>query len=129
LNAITLGIHGDAGDHEGGLSLVELATIHEFGDGHSPQRSFVRAWAEINHDKIVRAFTAAGREVGRARRTPNQVLDSLGSLFKASMQARISEGIEPPNAESTIQRKGDSSTPLVDKAILKAGIDYKIELG
>jgi hypothetical protein len=123
-HTITLGIHGDAGGHDSGMSVVEIAMLHEFGSGHIPQRSFVRAWVEDNREKIDRAFAAMGKQL--TKRPAEQLLEQLGSLFKASMQARISAGIAPELAKSTSDRKG-STTPLIDTGVLKASINYKVE--
>ena len=123
---LTLGIHGSAGEHESGKSLVEIAALHEFGLGDAPQRSFVRAWVSQNRDKIKRAFVTAGKQIATGKLSSQAALNQLGALFQASMQAFIAAGVEPPNAESTIARK-KSSTPLIHTGALRAAIDYELD--
>jgi hypothetical protein len=42
------------------------------------------------------------------------------------MQQRIADRIDPPNAASTIKRKG-SSVPLIDEGILRTSILGQVE--
>lgn len=53
-------------------------------------------------------------------------LERVGLWAQGSIQQRISDGIPPPNAESTIRRKG-SSTPLIDTGQLRTSIKYRVK--
>lgn len=120
---MTVGIHADADADYDGVSILEIATWIEFGLGQ-PQRSFIRAWAEEKRKDIDKAVKAVALAVVKGKLTRQQGIDQLGALFVASIQKRISAGIPPPNAASTIARKG-SSTPLIDQGQLRASIDFK----
>ena len=55
---VTVGVHsgeGAAPSGDGALSVLDVATIHEFGLGHNPERSFVRAFADEN-ERVHPAF-------------------------------------------------------------------------
>lgn len=123
---VTVGVHGDAeGGYDNGKSVVEIANIHEFGLG-PPQRSFVRAWVEEKRDEISKVQITYARLVSLGKLEQQTALDRMGLLFVASMQKRIAGGVPPPNADSTIARKG-SSTPLIDEGILRASIKHKVD--
>ena len=55
----------------------------------------------------------------------HNVLDRAGLKFVGDVQQRMKAGIDPPNAESTVERKG-SSTPLIDKGQLWTSIRHQV---
>lgn len=125
---ISSGIHSEEGgaQHEAGMSIAELGSIHEFGLG-VPERSFIRAWFDENKDDLNDAIKAE-LEFALASGNLETVLPQLAVSIQASIQERISNGIDPENAESTIRRKG-SSTPLVDTGVLRSAILTRHERG
>lgn len=122
--AITVGIHSEEGegDHDG-RSIVDIAEANEFGLG-VPARPFVSGWADNYPDPVgeMRDEAAAALKAGVS---PTKRLDALAQVWAGDMQAEISAGIDPENAESTIERKG-SSTPLIDTGILRSSIRGKV---
>ena len=62
------------------------------------------------------------------KRTKDEVLELLGQQCVGQIQERISEGIDPPNAPSTIRQKG-SSTPLIDTGALRSAVNYRVNPG
>lgn len=52
-------------------------------------------------------------------------LDRFGLWAVGEIQQRIADGIPPPNAQSTVDRKG-SSTPLIETGQLRASIKHKV---
>lgn len=131
---LTVGIHADDGAEpaEGSenLTLIEVATLNEYGgdDGDNPPaRSFIRAWADVeaaNNRAIIKA--AIGAVASGKTPTVEIALERIGVRLKGSIQKRISAGIAPPNAESTIRRKG-SSKPLINTGQLRSSVDFKVE--
>jgi hypothetical protein len=116
-----------AGDS--GLTLVELAAIHEFGsaDGHIPERSFIRstfyerAAAELREmcGKITKAIVLGAVDV-------RQGIGMLGAWGAAQVKNTITQtDIPPPLAPSTIAAKG-SSKPLVDTGQMLNAITWEV---
>ncbi len=112
--------------HANGRSTIaEIATIHELGLG-VPRRSFLRSWFEENQSTILAQIRAAGR-LAFKRRTPiDAQAKILGEQFVRQVQGRIAGGVPPPNALSTIDRKG-SATPLVDTETLMQAISAEVK--
>jgi hypothetical protein len=107
------------------VTIQQIAEWMEFGTEHIPARSFIRAYFDENEDKLRADLKKLLPSVLLGKRTKQQVLEIIGQRAVAEIQARISAGIDPPNALSTIERKG-SSTPLVDTGILRASVTYKV---
>lgn len=104
---------------KGGISISEIANIHEFGIG-VPQRSFVRKWASLNAEKNRKLASEISQRCIKSRNIRD--LYALPAIFKADMQLFISEKrVSPPLSEETIRRK-KSSTPLIDTGQLRSSI-------
>ena len=124
---LTVGIHAAEGGAEATGSkatLLEVAVINEYGLG-VPERSFIRDWADLNESKHQDDLRKIGIAVLRGDYTVDVGLGRLGALYQGEVQARISAGIPPPNAPSTIARKG-SSTPLIHTGQLRSAILWKV---
>lgn len=111
--------------HNTGISNVELATIHEFGAPSAgvPERSFIRSSFEKNRAAYEAALKTLMARVYSNELTIPKALRILGLKMSADMKKGITEnaGIPPPNAPSTIEKKG-SSRPLVDTGRLVGSI-------
>lgn len=123
---LKVGVFGEEAskEHEG-VSNGELATIHEFGLG-VPERSFIRSWVDENQDKAA-SFLRQQIEVQLKNGSEDfrQAIERLGLFCVAGIQARMSEGIPPPLAASTIKAKG-SSTPLINTGQLRSSVTYAL---
>lgn len=123
---LTVGVHASEGEAtQGRMTVAEIATINEFGLG-VPERSFIRDWYDTNEATNRANLSKVAAAVLRGEYTPEAGLGRLGALFQGQIQARISGGIPPPNAASTIARKG-SSTPLIDTGQLRSSILWRVE--
>ncbi len=133
--SLSVGIHADAGaqryapprgQKDEGVTMVELAEIHEFGLG-VPQRSFLGTWFDENQPKMVTQLRGVMLAVASEKiESYEQGFEQLGLLYTAQIQKRIAEGIEPPLSPITIARKG-SSVPLIDTGQLRSAITYKVD--
>ncbi len=116
---VTVGVHGDSGDHEG-VSVLELAMIHEFGLGNMPPRSFIRAWAEENKEEINSESKKLAQRVVKGMPL-DQALGQLGTWAVGSIQKRMAEGIDP---ESLVDGR---TIHLIDTGQLRSSITHKVE--
>lgn len=125
---VTVGIHdSDASRaHSEGQTIGDIATAHEFGEG-VPLRSWLRAWVDEQKEQLendIFSFSRAGVE---SQMTSRQVGERLALRFAGLCKKRIADtpGNWPPNAPSTIAKKG-SSKPLIDKGIFRSAIVGKV---
>lgn len=115
---------GDANE-EPTHSILEIATMHEFGLAHIPERSFLRAWFDSQLEKNKKAMKSAATRILKGKWTADEAMKKLGSYFQGQIQKRIAAGIPPANAPRTIANKG-SSTPLIDTGQLRSSITYHL---
>jgi len=119
---------GGAEHSGGGLTVAEIGSVHEFGLGSAPERSFIRATFDDNAEKYVRlSQRLAGRLIDQRGGNVTQALTQLGQVGVADIINRINKGIPPELQEATKERKG-SSKQLIDTGQLKQSIDFKVVL-
>lgn len=112
-------------------SLLEIAIIHEFGGGHVPARSFIRATMDERAADIQRLQVAVARQVLSGALTAEQGLSQIGAKVAAWVQARIVAGIAPALAESTRRQKRrlggkGKDTPLIATGQLRSSITFAV---
>jgi hypothetical protein len=138
---LTVGIHeaegAQAAEGSDDATLIEIAAFNEFGgppteskpEGNPPRRSFIVDWADENVEENRAALRKSAAAVLKGT-VPDMTtaLNRVGLLFVGRIQARIKAGIEPANAESTIERKG-SSTPLIDGGQMWKSVTHQVGNG
>lgn len=107
-----------------GVTVAMVAEWAEYGIGQ-PERSWLRGWIDEAGPEIERRMAAETRAVLAGTRTQAQAHARLGAWAVGEIQLRISRGIAPENAQSTIDRKG-SSTPLIDTGQLRSSITSRV---
>jgi hypothetical protein len=121
----------DAQTEDGAVTVLDVGTWNEFGtvdpDGRTlvPSRSFIRDWADGNRKRAQGILSKLMKLVIAGELTEDAALEQFGAWAKGQIQARIARGVPPPNAASTVKRKG-SSTPLIDTEVLRSSIDYEV---
>lgn len=124
---VSVGIHRGDVDPESGLTVATIGTVNEYGseDGHTPERSFMRSTFREqikkyrgNMQKIVQAVL-----VGKY--TAREGMGRLGRLAEQDIKAKITSGVEPANAASTVKAKGGSTGTLRDDGQLLASIRWE----
>lgn len=127
---VRVGVHPDEGQqhYADGVSVIDVAIWNEFGTETIPERSFIRAWFDLNRDKVKLSIERMMQAVMAGKYTKDQALNLLGLRWVAEVQKRMSEGIPPPNAPSTIAKKG-SDKPLIDTGQLRSSIKHTIGKG
>lgn len=120
---MTVGLHSEDADG----AVMEAAELNEFGSpgGMIPARPAITGWADDNREAVVGDMKEQMRLSYRARKDPLQRIAQLANKCAGEVQANIASGIDPPNAESTIQKKG-SSTPLIDDGVFRSSIAGKV---
>lgn len=130
---VKVGVHAKQGaaQHKGDdaepVTVLDVATWAEFGIGQ-PERSWLRAWYDSTNAKSRAEISRALKAVVAGKTDANAALNRLGARFAGEIQARIAQGIDPPNAPSTIAKKG-SSTPLINTGQFRTSITWSVELG
>lgn len=104
---------------------AQIAYWNEFGteDGKIPPRPFMRLSIEKNNKNWLK-FTKKGllNNNLEIKKTINQ----LGLLMVGDIQKEITDLRTPPNAESTIKKKG-SSNPLIDTGLMRNSVKHKVK--
>jgi phage gpG-like protein len=114
-----------------GNELVKYAAVNEFGTTGAgflenvviPERSYLRATVDENSKAIIKIIEENNPKIVLGLRTTADVLDEIGLFVVGQIQLRISKGIKPANAPSTIKAKG-SSKPLIDTGRLRQEITH-----
>jgi len=124
-SATRVGIHEDAES-----DLAVIAATNEYGseDGRVPERSFLRATADANAAAYTDALTEAVDAHNMGRTPLKKGLARLGARVEGDIKAFMTDLQDPPNAPSTIARKG-SSNPLIDTGRLRGAIAHKEDGG
>lgn len=106
-------------------AVVDRAGYNEFGSSRVPARSFIRAplyanSAEIN---VARLMIAQALATGSGKAT--FLLNALGERAVSWVRGAIDHHIPPPNAQSTVDKKGFDH-PLIETNALYNAISYRI---
>lgn len=126
--SVTVGVHAaeGAGTYEDGRTTVlDVAVWNEFGTSKAPARSFLRAWYDGAKGEALRLQNALMRAVARGTLGRDDALNRLGLWAVGQIQDRMATSIPPPNAPSTVRRKG-SSTTLIDTGQLRTSITHQV---
>ncbi len=115
--------------------LVTYAAANEFGvpgptkNGKRwrvPPRSFLRSTVREKRRVYARLMRdAVSRAVGRREEDVEREFGLIGVRAVRDVQLKITQLRIPPNAPSTIRRKG-SSNPLIDTGRLRQSITYEL---
>jgi hypothetical protein len=140
---VTVGIHeakgaepkkGEDGDDDSGMSLIDVAIIHEFGAPSVgiPERSFIRAWADESKARHDDEMAKMAKLVVEGKMTLETALQRIGLRRQAEVQKRIRDRIPPPLKDATIEKKtvngkrGD--VPLTGTGQLRSGISHEVKV-
>lgn len=127
---VVVGVQGDADARDGeGIGNVRLASVHEFGAGNVPERSFLRSTVREHREKYTAILDKVTRGVADGKIDMLQGLALLGEKVASDVKRRIeADKLGVPLADATIARKG-SSVPLIDTGQLKNSITYEVRRG
>jgi hypothetical protein len=138
--AVKIGVQADAGKHQGGVDIVTVAAVNEFGAPRRniPQRSFIRSTTDEQRETTLLMSAVELERIYDGRSNVKKSLGRLGQFMQDRIIAKINSGIPPPNAESTIRAKEKkvrhAPTPgftshktLVDTGQLKQSIRWEYD--
>jgi hypothetical protein len=127
---MTIGLHEEEGAEptRSGLSVVEVAELNEFGSpgGLIPARPAITGWADTAETMVLGDVRNDLTRALSTRTDPLPKLDARAQKYAGDIQARIAAGVPPPNADSTVKKKG-SSTPLIDLGVFRSSITGKVK--
>jgi len=90
-----------------------------------PERSYIRSTVDENEEKYNRAVQKVMGQIIDGYLDKFQALSLLGQLVEGDIKSKIINLDSPPNAASTIRKKG-TDNPLVDKGFLGGAIRYAV---
>lgn len=111
--------------YDGGKGVAEVARYNEFGMG-VPRRSFMRPAVFENKADLTNLLHRQYRQALRDNQDTVKVLERFGEYVKGLIQEQIINTNEPPNAPSTIKRKGFNA-PLRDTHLMLNSVRYQAE--
>jgi hypothetical protein len=123
-SSITVGVHSDTGTYDGGQTVVDVAAWNEFGTETIPERSFLRSTIGNNRAKYKGEFQKAYLEAIRGGMNLRASAGFIGNVARDDIKKTINDMKDPPNAASTIARKGFDD-PLIETRKLWASIKWK----
>ena len=107
------------------MTLAELMLVHEYGTDTIPARAPIAKTMYARRADIAALHIRAFKAVLSGEMDARKALGLIGVQVVAWIKETIRAGLTPPNAPSTIARKG-SSTPLVDDGQLINSIHFEI---
>lgn len=121
--------HVDADGKATGITMVELAAIHEFGSpaANIPERSFIRRTFIEKQDALAGVIAKLARGVVTEKITLERALNVLGAWGAAEVKKTVTLGahIPPPLQPETVARK-KSNRPLVDTGRMVDSVQWEI---
>lgn len=109
------------------LTLAHLGMIHEFGvPGRIPARPFLNLAIENNRAMLQALNRDLLLKVLHSGMTKEVALGKIGAVGQGLIQKQIRLTVSPPNAPSTIKRKG-SSHPLIDTGQMVQNVQWERE--
>lgn len=123
---VKVGLPTGSSPYPDGTSVIMVGIEQEFGseNGRIPERSFLRSTMRRKAPEHRRLIQQLARSVHRGDRDPEDALALLGMTAADNVQQTIQDGVPPPNAPSTVRRKGSSHT-LIDTGHLIQSITYQ----
>lgn len=111
--------------YDGGKSVAEVARYNEFGLG-VPARPFMRPAVFEHKADLTNNLHKRYRQAIRDNQDTMMVLENFGKDVAGLIREQIANTYEPPNAPSTIKRKG-ANTPLRDTRLMLNSVSYQAE--
>jgi len=127
---VLAGVPKGAGTYEDGLTLATIAAVNNFGsaDGKIPARPVLEPAITKGAPQYQRLAEVMLPKVLSGEMTMRILLEQMGQLAEGHIKQEITDLKTPPNAPSTIKKKG-SDNPLIDTGAFRQSIRYVIDDG
>lgn len=117
--------------YESTLPVAKVAFYNEFGVPYGtgeriPPRPFMRPALHQNRAKIIAELRARYMQAMKDNRNTMSVLEDIGIKMQGLIQEQIRNTVFPPNAPSTIKKKGVNA-PLRDTLVMLHSVNHKEE--
>lgn len=123
---VTIGVHSEAPPYPSGQSVQFVATENEFGNSRIPERSFLRSTFDENRDTWRKKHRILLNAVIKGRTSTKLALRALGFEMATATQNKIITLQNPPNAQSTIDRKPlVGNNPLINTRHLLNNVGFE----
>ena len=124
---VLVGVPEGAGSYEDGLTIATIAAVNNFGsaDGRIPAREFLQPAINEGAPQYQRLAEVMIPRVLSGAMTMRTLLEQMGQLAEGHIKQEITDIDSPPNAPSTIAKKG-SDSPLIDTGAFRQSIHYVI---
>ena len=125
---VLVGVPEGAGAYEDGLTIATIAAVNNFGsaDGKIPPRPFLQPAINKGAPEYQRLAEVMIPKVLSGEMTMKVLLEQMGNLAEGHVKQEITDLDTPPNAQSTIDKKG-SDSPLIDTGALRQSIRYVVD--
>ena len=125
---VLVGVPKGAGVYEDGLTIATIAAVNNFGsaDGKIPPRPFLQPAINKGAPEYQRLAEVMIPKVLSGEMTMKVLLEQMGNLAEGHVKQEITDLDTPPNAQSTIDKKG-SDSPLIDTGALRQSIRYVVD--
>ena len=110
--------------YSNGDFIAFIGAIQEFGTDKIPERSFIREWFDKNVNKFPKKIRGKLLSLYKGNITFDDMLKWLGELGQDGIRETIIKKNSPPNAPSTIAKKGFND-PLIDSGKMLVSIKHK----
>lgn len=119
---VEVGFFKGSAKYKGGKDVTTVARDNDQGTKRIPERPFMIPAGNKAANKTINITVhsiAGGMD-------EQQALSKAAIMFKNAIQREITNLKEPPNAESTILKKG-SSNPLIDTGLMRSKVEWKFK--
>jgi len=115
-------VHPVRGTKQAPHPVAQVAFWNEYGTVRAPPRPFMRTTVakESNRWGALIAAVLPTVDYDGAR-----ALSQAGEAMRDDLRVSIQQWSAPPNAESTVQKKGFQK-PLIDSGIMRDGLDFEV---
>lgn len=120
--SIDVGFFVGSAKYKGGKDVTQVARDNDQGTKKIPERPFMIPAGNKAANKTINITVnsiASGMD-------ENEALSRAGIMLKNAVQKEITDLKEPPNAKSTIEKKG-SSNPLIDTGLMRSKVEWKFK--